>query len=430
MLAMRLAMVALCIALALMVIVFWVELRSLDSQVQSQAASAVERLRWSIINELDAPGLGDHLQIQRTLGKGLTGQKRPGQSSFVYIRILDPAFREIAQIHDPSNAEIQPVINQLLTNKISAYHPETALRNRMTKVNGTLLIQMGKVLENSHGKPVAYIEGAYAISPSYIRKARYDAAVVALFAAAIVLITTLILYPTIMRLLKKVAGLSAGLVHANLEILSVLGGAIAKRDSETGIHNCRVTIYAIRIAHEIGLKEAEIRSLIKGAFLHDVGKIGVRDSILLKPGSLTPEEFEETKQHVRHGLDIVSRSVWLDDAAPVIGNHHEKYDGSGYLEGRKGMEIPRVARIFAVADVFDALTTKRPYKDTMGWREALAIMAGDRGSHFDPEILDVFAEIAPELYETYGTMDDNALKNSMIKLGARYFLPDYEASLL
>jgi HD-GYP domain-containing protein (c-di-GMP phosphodiesterase class II) len=255
-----------------------------------------------------------------------------------------------------------------------------------------------------------------------MQKARYDAALSALFAAGIVLITTLVLYPAIIRLLSKLTGLSAGLAQANLEIMSVLGGAIAKRDIETSTHNCRVTIYAIRIAQDIGLKDDDMRSLIKGAFLHDVGKIGVRDSVLLKPGSLTPEEYEETKQHVRHGLDIVGRSTWLTDAALIVGGHHEKYDGSGYPEGRKGKEIPLVARIFAVADVFDALTSKRHYKENMGWAEALEIISHGRGSHFDPEVLDTFNDIASDLFETYGIMDDTHLRSNMIILAAGYFM--------
>lgn len=424
----RLAAAAACISLILMAVVFWVELRTLDFQVQDQAAAAVERLRWSIMDELDAKGLGNHARIQRTLEKALSIKKRPTQSSFAYVRILDPVFLEVAQVNNPVYAHSQTAINQTKSNLNIKDLTESALWNRITKTNGSVVIQLAKVLDNSKGEPAAYVEGAYVISPAYIRKARYDAALSALLAAAIVFMTTLILYPTIIRLLGKVAGLSADLVHANLDILNVLGSALAKRDSETAIHTCRVTLYAIRIAQEVGLKDDEMQSLIKGAFLHDVGKIGVRDSVLLKPGSLTPEEFEETKQHVQHGLDIVNRSIWLADAAPVVGGHHEKYDGSGYLEGRKGGEIPRVARIFAVADVFDALTSKRSYKETMGCLAAMEIISRDRGSHFDPEILDVFVSIAPDLYKTYALMDDETLRNKMKQLGTRYFLPVPDSS--
>ena len=421
-LAFRMLIVALCIAFSLMVLVFRVELRNLDSRVKDQATLAVERLRWLIINELDAKDLGNHFFIQHTLESNLAIKKKTDQSTFVYVRILDSTYREIAKIQDSLNTDIQQVIAQVMRNPDERYGPATTLHHRIVKKNGSLFVQLGKTLENSQGKPVAHIEGVYAIPTSYIRKARNDAALSALLAAGIVFVTTLIIYPTIMQLLKKVAGLSVNLAHANLEILSVLGSAIAKRDRETGIHNCRVTIYATRIAQEMNLKDDEMRSIIKGAFLHDVGKIGIRDSILLKPGILTHTEYEETKQHVRHGLDIVSRSTWLADAASIVGGHHEKFDGSGYPDGRRGREIPLAARIFAIADVFDALTSKRPYKETMTFAEAVDIIQRGRGSHFDPDILDVFVKIGPELYKTYAEMDDANLTLSMKMLGAGYFL--------
>ena len=117
-----------------------------------------------------------------------------------------------------------------------------------------------------------------------------------------------------------------------------------------------------------------IRILIKGAFLHDVGKIGIRDNILLKPGRLDEEEFEEMKRHVNHGLDIISKSAWLNEASAVVGSHHEKYEGNGYPAGLKGEAIPVLARIFAIADVFDALTSHRPYKKPLSYEETIDIL--------------------------------------------------------
>ncbi len=421
-LAIRLAAAASCLALILMVLVFWVELRNLDFRIQDQATVALERLHGSIIDELDTDGLGNHDHIQRILEKNLRIQNSSAQSSFAYVRILDSAFRDMAKVINPDYAWIKPPIQEKYSGANQVKPGAPALWQRISRINGTLVVQLRKDLVNSEGKPVARVEGAYVVSHHYIQKARYDAALSALFAAGIVLITTLILYPAIIRLLGKLTVLSAGLAQANLETMSVLGGAIAKRDIETSTHNCRVTIYAIRIAREIGLKDDDMRSLIKGAFLHDVGKIGVRDSVLLKPGRLTLEEYEETKQHVRHGLDIVGRSTWLTDAALIVGGHHEKYDGSGYPEGLKGEEIPLVARIFAVADVFDALTSKRHYKENMGWAEALETISRGRGSHFDPDVLDIFNDMASELFETYGVMDDTNLKSNMIKLAAGYFM--------
>lgn len=422
-LVVRLFTAALCIAVALMALVLWVELRNIDIVVADQASVAAERLRWAIMNELDAPGLGDHARIQLTLEKPMTIKIKPSEGHFVFVRILDPAFREVAKVSDPTYARMRAIIGSVVLGTDYAALREHGAWHRISRVEGAVVIHLGGVLKNSTGETAGYVEGVYAVSPGFLSKARYQAAGSALVASLIVLLTAMLLYPVINRLIGRVSGLSEDLLHASMEILSVLGSAIAKRDSDTDIHNCRVTIYAIRIAQEMGLADDEIRSLIKGAFLHDVGKIGIRDSILLKPGSLSAEEFAEMKQHVRHGLDIVGRSAWLSDAAPVVGSHHEKYDGSGYLEGRRGKDIPRVARIFAVADVFDALTSKRPYKEALGYEESLEILARGRGSHFDPEILDVFVNIAPSLYDTYAGRDDDKPRGDMRRLATGYFTP-------
>ncbi len=420
----RLITVAACISIAVMALVLWVELRNINARVADQASVASERLRWSLMADLDAPGLGDHAQIRRTLEKPLSIPVRPAEGSFVFVRITDTGFTVVAQVSDPAYAQMGAITSSVLAGLDHAVLRERGVWENISRVEGVPVIHMAHALTNSSGTRVGYIEGVYAISPKYLAQARLQAALTALIAAGIVLLTTLILYPAINRLLRRVAGLTTGLLHANLEILNVLGSAIAKRDNDTDIHNYRVTIYAIRLGQELGLYEPEMRSLIKGAFLHDVGKIGIRDSILLKPGRLTHEEFEEMKQHVRHGLDIVNRSAWLKDAAPVVGNHHEHYDGTGYLDGLAGSDIPKVARIFAIADVFDALTSKRPYKAAMGFNESMEILQKGRGRHFDPEILDGFAKIARGLYEAYANRDDRTPRDDLKRMGAPYFGPD------
>ncbi len=188
------------------------------------------------------------------------------------------------------------------------------------------------------------------------------------------------------------------LLQANVEMLEVLGSAIAKRDSDTSAHNYRVTLLALALAEDAGLDRPALQALVKGSFLHDVGKIGTSDTILLKPGRLDPAEFEIMKQHVLHGTDIVGGYGWLHDALDVVRWHHEKVNGTGYPDGLVGHAIPINARIFALADVFDALTSARPYKKALPFEEALALMARDRGQHFDPELFDRFERLAPDLY--------------------------------
>lgn len=206
---------------------------------------------------------------------------------------------------------------------------------------------------------------------------------------------------------------SRALHQANIGVLEVLGSAIAKRDHGTSAHNYRVTLYALQIAAALGHAEEHVRSLVKGSFLHDVGKIGISDTILLKEGSLTGGEFETMKGHVRHGSDIIASYAWLGDCVDVVLYHHEKFDGSGYLSGLREGEIPLNARIFAVADVFDALTSARPYKTALSYEEAMDMMRKARGSHFDPEVVDGLCRVGDVLYREVYFADEDRLRNTL-----------------
>jgi HD-GYP domain-containing protein (c-di-GMP phosphodiesterase class II) len=206
---------------------------------------------------------------------------------------------------------------------------------------------------------------------------------------------------------------SKSLREANIGVLEVLGSAIAKRDHGTSEHNYRVTLYTLSIAEKIGHAGAQMRSLIKGSFLHDVGKIGISDNILLKEGKLTDDEFNIMKSHVQHGSDIIGSYPWLSDCVDVVHHHHEKYDGSGYMLGLKGKDIPINARIFTIADVFDALTSARPYKAAFSYDEAIGIMKKDRGSHFDPEIFDALCEMGDTIYQKVCLSDEGSMQNNL-----------------
>jgi HD-GYP domain-containing protein (c-di-GMP phosphodiesterase class II) len=141
-----------------------------------------------------------------------------------------------------------------------------------------------------------------------------------------------------------------------------------------------------------------MQALIAGSFLHDVGKIGIPDAILLKPGKLDDAEMLTMRTHVDQGEQIVAGMGWLDGANEVVAAHHEKWDGSGYPRKLVGEATPLAARIFAVADVFDALCSRRPYKEPMGFDAAMAILEMDTGSHFDPSVIAVFRTLGPEIF--------------------------------
>lgn len=188
---------------------------------------------------------------------------------------------------------------------------------------------------------------------------------------------------------------------ASYETVFILSRAAEYRDEDTGSHILRVSHYAAAIARKIGLDDDEVETILYGAPMHDVGKIGIPDKILMKPGKLEPEELKIMREHVTIGGLILrdSQSEFIKRGEEIALTHHEKWNGKGYPKGIKGEEIPLSGRIIAVADVFDALTTKRPYKEAFPLEKAYAIIKEGHGTDFDPDIVDAFFEIIDEILE-------------------------------
>jgi response regulator RpfG family c-di-GMP phosphodiesterase len=181
--------------------------------------------------------------------------------------------------------------------------------------------------------------------------------------------------------------------------LKALTAALDKRDSETHGHSERVVSFSLRLGRELGLDETQLRSLEFGSLLHDIGKIGVPDAILRKPAALTEEEWREMRKHPLHGQQILRGIEFLEGAARVVGQHHERWDGSGYPVGLKGEEIDLNARIFAVADAFDAITSDRVYRAGRPYEVAAAELGEWAGRQFDPRVVEAFLRVQPEEWE-------------------------------
>jgi len=169
-----------------------------------------------------------------------------------------------------------------------------------------------------------------------------------------------------------------------------LAESMDKRDAYTGGHTRRVRDYSLAIGMRLGLKNSELETLKLSAILHDIGKIGVRDSVLLKNGKLDEEEYASMKQHPQYGAEILSHIKSLSDASEGVRSHHEKYDGSGYPDKLKGDEIPLLGRIILVADAFDAMTSDRSYRKAMSVESALDELERGSGLQFDPAVVDAF----------------------------------------
>jgi putative nucleotidyltransferase with HDIG domain len=184
------------------------------------------------------------------------------------------------------------------------------------------------------------------------------------------------------------------------DTLQALGAAIDLRDNETAGHSQRVCRYSLEIARAMGWSGKDLENLARGAYLHDIGKLGIPDGILLKPGPLTPDERSLMQQHAQIGFDIVKDIPFLRDAADIVLMHHERFDGGGYPRRLKGDEILPGARIFPVADTLDAVTSDRPYRRASSFEKASEIIRSEAGRQFDPEIVRVFLNVPADTWET------------------------------
>lgn len=193
------------------------------------------------------------------------------------------------------------------------------------------------------------------------------------------------------------------LEHSYDVTLEALGDALDLKDSETKGHSKRVTAYAIALARAMGIPQDDIKMIARGAFLHDIGKMAIPDDVLRKPGSLTPEEREVMREHCARGYQMLRKIPFLTGAAEIVFCHQEHYDGSGYPNGLRGNEIPLGARLFAVADALDAITSDRPYRSANDFDFARQEILRCSGTQFDPAIVEVFMKIPNDLWQELRT---------------------------
>lgn len=204
----------------------------------------------------------------------------------------------------------------------------------------------------------------------------------------------------IQKLTKELAIVNQELANAYLDSIETLRTTVEAKDPYTRGHSDRVSAYSMLIGRKIGLSEEDIKTLQIGGLFHDIGKIGITDTILLKSEKLTDEEYLEIKNHPEIGVKILSKSKIFTNILPIVQHHHEKYDGSGYPGRLVGDSIPLLARIVSIADSFDAMASHRPYRYSISVELIKREFEKNRGIQFDPKLCDVFIDILENDFES------------------------------
>jgi putative nucleotidyltransferase with HDIG domain len=207
----------------------------------------------------------------------------------------------------------------------------------------------------------------------------------------------------------------------NIKIALLLGHIATLKDHDTSEHNTRVAYLSCLFGEKLNLDIFTLQSLMKGAFLHDIGKIGIPDAILLKKGKLNEDEWAIMKTHTTLGVELIEDINWFHDAKDIILHHHEKFDGTGYPYGLKEDEIPLHVKMFSIVDVFDALIVKRPYKKPFSLEKAKNIIKEQSFTHFDPSLVDVFLTMADDFYHITKNYTHDELKEKLVKKREKIF---------
>lgn len=347
-------------------------------------------------------------------------QLREGE--FIYIMLHDERRESVAIFqHDVvrTNAILKKHIAAVI--EIQSSHAYQGPEYNWIEIGGKTFLEIHESVLEEGKDTTIYLRALFTVSDQALESIRNFTLQSTLAVLAAVVVTVVLLYPVITILFNRITLFSSDLLTAHLQTMEALGETIAKRDRDTSYHNYRVTIFAVSLALKVKIAQDKMKGLIKGAFLHDIGKIGVKDEVLFSQKQYGKKEHAIMQDHVLYGLEIIRRSKWLKDGAPIVGNHHEKYDGSGYPAGLRGDDIPLEARIFAIADVFDALSSKRPYKEPYSYEKTMALMQEARGTHFDPVVFDIFKRIAPELFAEYANSDDDKVKTKFKDITDLYF---------
>jgi HD-GYP domain-containing protein (c-di-GMP phosphodiesterase class II) len=410
--ALRIASVSLFLAAMASPIAWYVARENAEDSVVSLAIEESGRL----LHQFDAINLSGPLAKEHA---ALASQAIVG-GLFDIAEIYDARGEKLSESLTPEGKAVEALLGK---HKAPRY---TSASYKSLKLDGGIwALQVFVPLRDSATDmsfPITgYFEGVRVV-PQWQRDQIFSNSLTVAFMVGLAsLLCGAVLYPVVVHLSADNERKAREVLDSHISMMEALGRAIAKRDSDTGSHNYRVAWISALIAEKFGFEGSEMQALIAGSFLHDVGKIGITDAILLKPGRLDDAEMSIMRTHVEQGKEIVTGMGWLDGANAVVSAHHEKWNGSGYPQQLAGEEIPLSARIFAVADVFDALCSKRPYKEPLSFDAAMSILEKDTGSHFDPSVMDEFRTMARQIYDQLLDLSEDSTRTLLEEKVRKHF---------
>jgi putative nucleotidyltransferase with HDIG domain len=390
------------------VMTWWIELESIDDRVVNMATSLL------------GPFAAEHLANEAAFSQSKETTRAAVldhfKDAFPIVELYDSNHQKVFEYVDPKRDQLETELSK----KRHSFPENSAPIYERMNIGKDAFVQVILPLQ-SNGRTYGYFEGVYDVPDEAIANIRANVLRSVLMIWLAVIVTGVALYPLLLALNRNLLKSAKEVLRGNLELLEVLGAVVALRDSDTNAHNYRVTWFAVRLGKAVGISLPQMQSLVVGAFLHDVGKIGTPDYILRKPGRLTDDEMKTMRQHVGLGVQTLSNSRWLNQARDVVENHHEMWDGAGYPNGVRCEDIPLTARIFAIVDVFDALISKRPYKEAFSLTYSLSIIESQSGSHFDPKLVESFMRIAEPIHIEARDASDEQLRSKLAEALETYF---------
>ncbi|MEE4165427.1 MAG: HD domain-containing phosphohydrolase, partial [Desulfocapsaceae bacterium] len=338
------------------------------------------------------------------------------QTSFIQLNMLSPEKEVLVSVSLPSAAAAEEAFAAKNMIIVAGKHADGG----WIFANKRIYHKTAIPVFGSGETPSGYLTGIYLVSLDEFQQIINRFLLSFLICIVAVSFCTFLCYFGFLLLSNHLIRSVGELNRTTVFLLKNLGTALAKSDIRETDHGARVLLYALSLAEHVKLPEEQKRTLIYGVFLHDIGMLTISPAILGKEGTLDREVLKEIHRHPQEGAALIKKFRWLRNAEQVVHYHHENYDGSGYPNGVKHEKIPMVARIFSIADTFDALTSHRPYKDPLSLGETLAVMEQQTGLQFDPVLLSAFLLIAPHLYETIAKHSSKELEKDIDRLLKRY----------